>query len=114
MPNVTVNKNGYDVGALYQWDRGQVLTVYGLSLQATPEVHFAHGRLEDAVVQPTTMDAAGVVRSPVPDEMLEEAQPINAYVCTDDGVSFKSLYKIVIPVIGRSRPGPLEEDDTNG
>jgi hypothetical protein len=110
MSKSIVEKSSYTVEPLYQWDRGQVLTICGLSLAAVPEVHFAHGRLEDAVVQPTTMDAAGVIRAGIPDEMLEEAQPINAYICIDDGVTFKSLYKIVIPVQARPKPGTHEEE----
>lgn len=105
-----MNSGSVEVGSLFQWDRNQVLAIYGLSLPATPEVHFAHGRLEDAIVQPTTMDAAGVIRSTVPNELLEEAQPIKAYICIEKGTSFRSLYTIVIPVEGRSQPGAYEEE----
>lgn len=113
MVDARMDSGAIKVGSLYQWDRNQVLTVYGLSLPATPEVHFAHGRLEDAIVRPTTMDAAGVIRSTIPNELLEKAQPIKAYVCIEKGESFRSLYTIVIPVNGRSRPGEYEEE-TNG
>ena len=113
MANVNGTKNDYKVDHIYQWDRNHVLEIHGLSLPIAPEVHFAHGRLEDAIVQQATMDASGVIRTTVPNELLEEARPIKAYICLDRGESFRSLYTIIIPVVGRSRPGPYEEE-TNG
>lgn len=114
MVNATVTDRGCQVGSLWQWDRGQVLEIRGLSLPTTPELHFAHGRLEDATVHPATMDAAGVIRSTIPDKLLEEAQPVKAWVCTDTGGSFRSLCCIIIPVLGRVRPGTYEEEESNG
>ena len=114
MADVHVTQNSYTVGGLYQWDRNQELTIYGLSVPGTPVVHFAHGGLEDALVQTTTMDAAGVIRSVIPNELLEEALPIKAYVCAWEGDKFRSLRCIVIPVQSRARPGAYEEEEANG
>ena len=116
MATVTVTKNGYTVDSLYQWDSGQILEVYGLSVPGTPELHFSLKSLADAIVQPTTIDAAGVIRAQIPNELLEKGSPINAYVCTKEGGSFRSLRTIVIPI--EKRPQPCtelsEEEIVNG
>ena len=113
MADVRVIKNTYTVDRLFQWDRGQELVIYGLSLPIAPEIHFAHGSQEYATVCQSSMDAAGVIRVGIPDEFLQKAQPLKAYVCTDTAEAFRSLHCITIPVLGRSKPGDYEEDDAN-
>lgn len=110
MIKATVTRGQCTVGSAYQWDRNRVLGVHGLSVAGVPELHFAHGGLEEAVVQPTTKDAAGVIRAAIPNDLLEQARPINAYVCTRLGAAFQSLLKIVIPVNDRPRPADHNEE----
>ena len=110
MVKATVTNGHYTVGSAYQWDRNHVLEVHGMSVAGVPELHFAHGGLETAVVQPTTIDASGVLRALIPNDMLEQAQSINAYVCTKVGASFQSLLKIVVPVHSRPRPTDSTEE----
>ena len=110
MVNATVTERGCQVGSLWQWDRGQVLEIRGMSLPTTPEVHFAHGKLEEAQPVKATMNAAGIIRAAIPDELLETAQPVKAWVCIETGGAFRSLYRLTIPVLGRPRPGTNEEE----
>ena len=97
-------KNNCKAGHFFQWDTGQVLEVYGLSLSAPPEIHFALGNTEVAEVCQTTMDAAGVIRGEVPDYLLEKPGVIYAYVCTKEGEKFSTLRSFMLPVIGRPKP----------
>lgn len=104
MATVRVNKNVCKVDPLYQWNLNQDLVIFGLSLSAAPEVHFAHVNDSAAIVRQSTMDAAGVVRVKVPNSQLQRAGKLFAYVCTDDGSIFRTRYKIPIQIESRPRP----------
>lgn len=112
MAKVTVNNNCYSVESLYKWDTGQVLEIHGLSLDVTPQVHFAHEGDNLAIVQPATMDASGVIRAAVPDILLQSTARLCAYICTQQGDEFKTLYKLVIPVTSRAKPADYQPDET--
>ena len=114
MANVTVTKNSYTTDSLYQWDLNQELKIYGLSVPITPEIHFAHESMKEAIVRTATMDSAGVISVKIPNSLLEKPNKINAYVCVTNNGTFQSLYKIVIPVIGRAKPGDYEMTDPEG
>ena len=111
MLKVTVNKKTYTGDSPYQWDVDQILEVHGLSLATAPEVHFAHDNMHCAIVRQATMDAAGIIRVSVPNSLLQKANRINAYICIREGNTFRSLYKIVIPVNARTKPGDYEYKD---
>lgn len=113
MPIAKITKNSYTIDSLYQWDLNQVLEIYGLSLPTTPEIHFANPTMELAIVRNATMDEAGVIRVDVPNSLLQKSQKINAYVCIYEGESFRSICKLVIPVIGRARPSDYAGEDEN-
>lgn len=108
MANLTVHRPGYSIRALFQWDRGQVLEIHGLSLRSAPEVHFAHEDAETAHVLQSTMDARGVVYAPIPDALLRRAAAIRAWVVEEIGRASKTKREIIIPVIGREMPGDYE------
>ena len=112
MATVNVEKNTYTVEPLYQWDINQGLVIYGLSLASIPEVHFTNTAMGKAIVRQATMDAAGVVRADVPNSLLQKPYAIQAYVCTYDGDTFETQYKVEIPVKPRSKPEDytLEDD----
>lgn len=104
-------KSGCMVDRAFQWDRNQVLEVWGVSVPGSPTLCFSFDTLENATAKPTTVDAAGVIRAMVPNEMLETGRKINAYVCINDGGVcindggvFQPLWRIPIPVEGRARP----------
>ena len=55
------------------------------------------------------MDSAGVIRVEVPNSLLQKPLSINAYICNYEGDTFRSLSKIVIPVIAREQPSDYTE-----
>jgi hypothetical protein len=114
MAIVTVEKNRYTVGSLYQWDKNQVLEIRGLSLVSVPEIHFTNDTMDRAIVRQSSMNDAGVITVNVPNSLLQKPYKITAYVCTYEGKSFKSLYKIVIPVEARNKPNDYTFEDTDG
>lgn len=104
MAIVTVEKNTYTVEALYQWDIAQILEIRGLSLGSVPEIHFTNDAMDRAIVRQARMDALGVVTADIPDSLLQKPYKITAYVCTYEGGTFETLYKVVIPVNARQKP----------
>lgn len=114
MANVKVEKNRYTVDPLYQWDLNQVLEIYGLSLPATPEIHFTNDTMVRAIRRFATMDDAGVIRVEVPNALLQTSVKIKALVCIREGEIFKTYYEILIPVKARQKPADYtitDEDD---
>lgn len=104
MAIVTVEKNTYTAGQLYQWDLNQELEIYGLSLATIPEIHFTNVAMSRAIVRQASMDAAGVIRVDIPNSLLQKAHTISVYVCTYEGDTFQSLYKMDVPVKARTQP----------
>lgn len=112
MSTVNVEKNTYTVEPLYQWDLNQELVIYGLSLASIPEVHFTNAAMGKAIVRQATMDAAGVIRAEVPNSLLQKPYTIQAYICTYEGSTFETQYKLEVPVKPRNKPEDytLEDD----
>ena len=111
MPSVIVSKNSCKIEALYQWDVGQVLSIYGLTLPTVSEVHFAHGTSGLAIVRTAEVGADGTITAAIPNSLLQKSQKINAYVCAYEGEEFRTIYKIEIPVIGRAKPSEYAGED---
>ena len=112
MATVNVEKSTYTVEPLYQWDVNQGLVIYGLSLASVPEVHFTNALMGKAIVRQATMDKAGVISVEVPNSLLQKPYSLQAYICTYEGSTFETQYKIEIPVKPRSKPEDytLEDD----
>ena len=104
MPILTVDKNAYEVDSLYQWDLNRVLEIRGLSVPSIPEIHFTHTAMDRAIVRQAKMDNAGIITVDVPNSLLQKPYDITVYVCIYEGDTFKSLYKMVIPVKARKCP----------
>lgn len=104
MAKVIVHSNGYSIENLYKWDTGQVLEIHGLSLSVVPQVHFAHEGDHLAIVRQAAMDASGVITASIPDSLLQSNARLCAYVCTEEGDTFQTLYKFLVPVLGRAKP----------
>lgn len=115
---VTIPKGQTHVKAsdLYQWDYGQVLEIEAPKLPTVLEVHFACREMSEAVVH--TCSAVNNVASVViPDQCLENASEITAWIYEIDGTAGRTLYRITIPVIARTRPSrgesiPVEVQDS--
>ena len=104
MSKLTVTGNGYyTVEQLYQWDTNQVLYIYGVSV-SDPEIHIANGDMARSIVVTPTVDEKGVIMVGIPNSLLQKASPLKVYICGYDGSTFKTYYKIDIPVKGRVKP----------
>lgn len=106
---VTICKHTCGAGTLYQWDRGQVLRIEGLSLTSAPEIHFARSGARRAVARQASMDGSGVITVTVPNELLEHAGSLHVYVCQGTGTEFCTLSDFTVPVNKREKPGNIEE-----
>lgn len=110
---ITVDKGKYTVESLYQWDINQVLEISGLSLPATPEIHFTNDTMDRAIVRRSTMDSAGIITVEIPNSLLQKPYTIKAYVCLYEGDTFRSLYQILIPVKARKKPADYTLEATD-
>lgn len=104
MIDARVTKDRYTIDPLYQWDKNQVLQIYGLSLPSIPEIHFSNKTMNNAIVKQASMDKAGVVSVDIPNSLLEQSHDIIVYICTYEGDAFKCLYKMIIPVNPKKKP----------
>lgn len=105
MSVVIIRKNNtYLVNDLFQWDTNREIEIYGLNLSAIPEIHFANGQMNKAIVKQATSYEDGVVTVTIPNVLLESASPITVFVCTHENGEFISKYSFVINV--KSRPKP--------
>lgn len=102
----------YTVDSLYQWDLNQILEIRGLSLSATPEIHFTNGLTNIALISETSVDDVGVITAAIPNSLLQSASKITAYVCVRENESFKSLYSVTIPVKARTKPADYVYTET--
>lgn len=112
MPAVRVEKHNYTAEPFYQWDRNQVLEIYGLSLPSTPEVHFYNNAMDRAIVRQATMDSAGVITVSVPNGLLQKPYTITAHLCIYKGATFETQYTVKLPITPRTQPADytLEDD----
>lgn len=115
MIGARVTKDRYTIDPLYQWDKNQVLQIYGLSLPSIPEIHFSNKTMNNAIVKQASMDKAGVVSVDIPNSLLEQSHDIIVYICTYEGDAFKCLYKMIIPVHSKKKPDdyitPPDDDE---
>lgn len=109
-----IKTDRYTVDPLYQWDLNQVLEIRGLSLPSIPEIHFTNDAMDRAIVRQASMNDAGVIAVEVPNSLLQKPYTIGAYVCIYEGETFRSLYKITVPVKARKRPADYTLEDFDG
>lgn len=100
---------------LYQWDYGQTLEIEAPNLPTIIEVHFACPAMTEAVVH-TCSCVNGVAAVAIPDQCLEQEREITAWVYEVEGTSGRTLYRVFIPIIARTRPSrgesiPVEVQD---
>lgn len=111
MPAVRVEKHNYTAEPFYQWDRNQVLEIYGLSLPSTPEVHFYNNAMDRAIVRQATMDSAGVITVSVPNGLLQKPYTITAHLCIYKGATFETQYTVKLPITPRTQPADYSLED---
>lgn len=98
------DKESITVTGLYQWDYGQQLEIDAEGLPECIQVHFSCTSMTEAVVRDCLRDENGVYTVSIPDECLEQASPITAWVYDWSVISGKTVKVITLPVIARPRP----------
>ena len=93
----------YVTDSLYQWDKNRTLSVTGITVSVSPEVHFTNAILGKAIVKQGTL-SGGTITVDIPNSLLQEALSIRAYIGVYEGSTFKTLEVVEIPVIRRARP----------
>lgn len=101
------------VAGFYQWSRGQILRIKGLTLPAAVEVHFALRRSGEAIRRiGVTKD--GVTEVEIPDTlfrtMITSDYDAYAYIYVSDEEFGTTTHEIVMKI--KSRPMPEDEKDT--
>ena len=91
------------VSGLHQWDYGQVLEIESPDLPPIIEVHFSCQGMTEATVRSCSV-VDGVASVTIPDECLEQSQPITAWVYEIEGTQGRTTKTITLPVISRIRP----------
>jgi chemotaxis protein histidine kinase CheA len=112
MAIIKVENKTYTVDPLYQWDKNQALEIRGLSLARVPEIHFTTKAMDRAIPRQASMDAAGIITVNVPNSLLQKPYTLQVFICTYEGATFKTLYKLEVPVKARPKPADytLEDD----
>ena len=96
---------------LYQWDKGQKLSISGVG--TTADIHFANKKSEKALVVTPTV-TSGAMEAPIPNSLLADPYPIIAYVYvpSDDGA--RTIKTITIFTEARKQPSDFVLDEDEG
>lgn len=77
------DKNGNIINKLTQWDSNVSLYIHGLNLSYSPVVHFSNKDSTKSYAVGSTLDN-GVIKTAVPNVLLEESQQITIHIYTYD------------------------------
>lgn len=113
MPNLTLENNGYyTADTLYQWDKDQILNIYGVNVRR-PIIHFTNKSMGSAIIRHPKVDNTGVITVKIPNSLLQKNEPVIAYICGYIGETFKTYYRFDLKLIGRVKPADytLDVDD---
>lgn len=111
------DKESITVTGLYQWDYGQQLEIEDESLPEHIDVHFSCTSMTEAIVRDCCRnEETGIHTVFIPDDCLEQASPITAWIYDWSVTSGKTVKVINLPVIARARPSlargvSSDEDD---
>lgn len=103
---VTFDAGSYNktVQGLYQWDYGRVLEIEDFELGSELiEVHFACSGMTEAIVRPCNF-VNGVGTVTIPNQCLEQASEIIAWIYRINGTEGHTWKTITLPVTARTRP----------
>ena len=98
--------NGADIATaqgLTQWDYGQRLEIYGLSLPASFQVHFGCKRITEAIVRLGTT-VGGVSSTVIPDSLLEQDTELRAWIYIVGDGTGETIKLVQIPIQKRLKP----------
>ena len=113
MSKIEINKDRYTVEPLYQWDLNQVLNIYGVNVM-DPEIHFTNDATVRSIGVRPIVNAEGVITVDIPNSFLQKAGQLIVYVCGYEDATFKTYFKIVVPVKVRPRPADYTLDANDG
>lgn len=102
------DKESITVTGLYQWDYGQQLEIDAEGLPEVIEVHFSCTNMTEAIVR-TCVRENGVYTVSIPDDCLEQATPITAWIYDFSVTQGKTVKVITLPVVARTRPSAVRE-----
>lgn len=114
MAEVKISENRYTVDSLFQWDKNQMLYIYGVTGVKSPEIHFANDEMGRTIVRTPSVDSKGVISVEVPNSLLQKSFDIKVYICGYEGETFKTYYKIIVPVKARTKPSDYTLDPNDG
>lgn len=107
---ICYDSRGNPITRFYQWDKNQTVTVGGLSVSPVPVFQFSNRKRPTSItVTPTVSGSMMTAR--VPNELLEEAEPLHAYIYREAATGAgRTLGVISIPVRPRRKPSDYVED----
>lgn len=104
-----LGQDSISVAGLYQWDYGQVLEIESADMGSEiVELHFSCSNMKEAIVRPCTL-TNGIGTVTIPDDCLEQASPITAWIYEIKGTQGKTRKVITLPVIARTRPNATRD-----
>ena len=77
--NVSGNSEVTIERGIYQYDHGMKLRISGIASSDTIEVHYAFKGMRDVITDTPTKSGSTYLSS-IPDEVLAQPMPVNAYV----------------------------------
>lgn len=97
------------VHGLHQWDFGRALEIVHPDLLGDYEVHFAAAGAKEAICTGVTFEEGGVAAVAVPNELLEQSQPIMVWVYNRATNAGETVLTAILPVQARVRPRALTD-----
>ena len=101
---ICYDSNNNPLKRFYQWDTNQTISILGIIMPPVPVFHFCNRLSQSALVVTATVEG-NVIKAPVPNVLLEQAETIVVYMYEEtpsDGS--RTTHTITIPVIPRPKP----------
>lgn len=93
----------YMTDSLTQWDLNQELQIVGIEVTKAPIITFSNRMVTEAIPVQSEL-SNGVIKSIIPNVLLQKADNIVAHLCEKANGKYKAFEKIVIPVKKRKIP----------
>ena len=93
--------------AVYQYDHGLTLQVYGLSNLTIDQIHFSNSDTGKAINNLSNTESDGAISASIPDVLLAQDKDIYAFLYFEDDTTGYTARTIRIPMIPRAKPESL-------
>lgn len=106
------DSNGNLLRRLFQWDSNVTIVVNGIDTSVSTSFHFANNKSDKALIVRAAVED-GKVSAAVPNLLLQDPDPIIAYVVQTEGDDSwrRTTHAIHIPVVPRVRPDSYEYEE---